>query len=43
VRAIEHDRARVLLGPDARALDVAARILPGRTRLIGRALDLVTR
>lgn len=43
VRAIEHDRARVLLGPDARALDVAARILPGRTGLIGRALDLVTR
>ena len=43
VRAIEHDRARVLLGPDARALDLAARILPGRTRLIGRALDLVTR
>jgi short-subunit dehydrogenase len=43
VRAIEHDRARVLLGPDARALDLLARALPGRTRLIGRALDLVTR
>jgi short-subunit dehydrogenase len=42
VRAIERDRARVLLGPDARALDVAARILPGRTRLLGRALDLLT-
>jgi short-subunit dehydrogenase len=43
VRAVEHDRARVLLGPDARALDLVARALPGRTRLIGRALDLVTR
>jgi len=42
VRAVEHDRARVLLGPDARMLDVAARILPGRTRLLGRAIDLIT-
>lgn len=42
VRAIEHDRPRVLLGPDARALDLMARVLPGRARLIGRALDLVT-
>jgi short-subunit dehydrogenase len=43
LRAIEHDKARVLLGPDARALDLAARILPGRTALIGRALNLITR
>jgi short-subunit dehydrogenase len=43
VRAITHDRARVLLGPDARVLDLAARILPGCTGLLGRALDLVTR
>jgi short-subunit dehydrogenase len=43
VRAIEHDRARVLLGPDARTLDVMARILPGRTGLLGRALDIITR
>jgi short-subunit dehydrogenase len=42
VRAIEHNRARVLLGPDARMLDVTARILPGRTRLLGRALDLIS-
>jgi short-subunit dehydrogenase len=42
VRAIERNRARVLLGPDARAFDVVARLLPGRTRLLGRALDLVT-
>lgn len=43
VRAIEHDKPRVLLGPDARTIDVVARILPGRSGLIGRALDLVTR
>lgn len=42
VRAIERDKPRVLLGPDARALDAAARILPGRTGLVGRALNLVT-
>jgi short-subunit dehydrogenase len=39
VKAIERDRARVLLGPDVRTLDVIARILPGRTGLMGRALD----
>lgn len=43
VRAIEHDRPRVLLGPDARTIDVVARVLPGRSGLIGRALELVTR
>jgi short-subunit dehydrogenase len=43
VRAIERDRVRVLLGPDARALDVVARVLPGRTGLVGRALDWITR
>lgn len=43
VRAIEHDKPRVLLGPDARAIDIVSRILPGRSSLIGRALDLVTR
>ena len=42
VRAIEHKRARVLLGPDARLIDLSARILPGRTGLLGRALNLVT-
>ncbi len=42
VRAIEHERARVLLGPDARLIDLSARLLPGRTGLIGRALNLVT-
>lgn len=38
-RAIEHNRARVLLGPDARVLDITARVLPGRSALIGRALS----
>ena len=42
VRAIERDRPRVLLGPDARTLDLVARVLPGRSGLIGRALDRVT-
>ena len=42
VRAIEHKRARVLLGPDARILDLTARLLPGRSGLMGRALNLVT-
>ncbi len=42
VRAIEHEKVRVLLGPDARALDIFARILPGRTGLVGRALDKIT-
>lgn len=42
VKAIERDRARVLLGPDTRTLDVVNRIVPGRTGLIGRALDRLT-
>jgi short-subunit dehydrogenase len=41
VKAIEHRRARVLVGPDARTLDLAGRVLPGRTALLGRLLDLV--
>lgn len=39
VKAIEGDRARVLVGPDARAVDLVARILPGRSGLIGRATN----
>lgn len=38
VGAIEHNRARVTAGPDARLLDLFARALPGRSGLIGRAL-----
>ncbi len=36
VHAIEHDRARVTVGPDARAVDLLARLYPGRAGLIGR-------
>ncbi len=43
VRAIEHDKARVLLGPDARALDLLVRVLPGRSGLISRVFDRITR
>jgi short-subunit dehydrogenase len=42
VRAIERDKARVLLGPDARTLDVVTRVLPGRIGLAGRALNWIT-
>lgn len=43
VAAIEKDKARTLVGPDARFLDLAARLVPGRTGLIGRAVNRVTR
>jgi hypothetical protein len=36
VGAIEHDRARVTVGPDARALDLLMRVYPGRAGLVGR-------
>ena len=36
VRAIEKDRARVVVGPDARALDLYVRVMPGRSGLVGR-------
>lgn len=39
VRGIERNRARVLVGPDARALDLAARLLPGRSGLVGRTTN----
>jgi short-subunit dehydrogenase len=41
VRAIKHNKPRVLLGPDSRMLDIIARLFPGRNKLIGRALDLL--
>lgn len=34
--AVEHNRARVVAGPDARALDLWARIAPGRIGPLGR-------
>lgn len=36
VKAIEKDQPRAVVGPDARVIDLASRIAPGRTRLIGR-------
>ncbi len=39
VRGIRRNRARVVVGPDARALDLVARLLPGRSGLVGRAVD----
>lgn len=36
VAAIEHDRARVTVGPDAKAVDLFTRIVPGRSGLVGR-------
>lgn len=36
VAAIEHDRARCVVGPDARAVDAFVRLLPGRSGLVGR-------
>ena len=36
IHAIEHDRARVTVGPDARAVDLLTRIYPGRSGLVGR-------
>lgn len=36
VGAIEQDRARVVVGPDAHAVSVLARLMPGRSGLVGR-------
>lgn len=36
VSAIEHNRARCVVGPDARAVDAFVRVVPGRSGLIGR-------
>jgi len=36
VRAIERDRARAIVGPDAHAVDLFARMFPGRSGLLGR-------
>lgn len=43
VKVIENDRARAVVGPDARVVDWASRIAPGRTRLIGRATGRLSR
>ena len=41
VAAIEHDRARCVIGPDARAVDALVRLVPGRSGLIGRLTSRV--
>lgn len=41
VRAIEHDRARLVVGPDARALDLWARLVPSRSGLVGRLTNRI--
>ena len=42
VHAIEHDRARVTVGPVARAVDLLTRVLPGRSGLVGRLTSRLT-
>ncbi len=41
VRAIERDRGRLVVGPDAHLLSAWSRLAPGRARLIGRLADRV--
>ena len=41
VAAIRHDRARAVVGPDARMVDALMRVLPGRSGLIGRVTSKV--
>ncbi len=41
--AIEKDRARVVAGPDARLIDLWARIAPGRAGPLGRVTDKIER
>jgi NAD(P)-dependent dehydrogenase (short-subunit alcohol dehydrogenase family) len=43
VRAIERNRARAVVGPDAVALDLASRVLPGRSGLVGRLTNRISR
>lgn len=43
IHAIDHDRARVTVGPDARSVDFLTRIYPGRSGLIGRITSRVQR
>jgi len=39
VRSIEKNRPRAVVGPDAHAVDLVARLLPGRSGLVGRLVD----
>ncbi len=41
VRAIRHDRARILVGPDAALIDLLARLIPARSGFIGKLTNKV--
>lgn len=43
VRAIETNRARVVIGADARLIDLVARLFPGRSGLLGRLTSRLVR
>ena len=43
VRAVERDRPRVVVGPDAHAVSAWTRLLPGRSGLVGRLTSRVLR
>jgi NAD(P)-dependent dehydrogenase (short-subunit alcohol dehydrogenase family) len=38
VKAVERNRPRAIVGPDAHVLDITARVVPGRSGLLGRAV-----
>jgi NAD(P)-dependent dehydrogenase (short-subunit alcohol dehydrogenase family) len=42
VSAIDRNQARVVVGPDARVVDLLTRVYPGRSGLIGRATNRLT-
>ncbi len=42
VSAIEHDRSRVIVGLDARVVDLVTRLVPGRSGLVGRLTSRLT-
>lgn len=42
VGSIEKNTARVIVGPDARIVDLVARVLPGRSGAVGRLVDRIT-
>ena len=43
VRAVEANRARVVIGADARLLDLMARLSPGRSTWMGRLTSRLVR
>ena len=43
VRAVETNRARVVIGADARLLDLMARLSPGRSTWLGRLTSRLVR